>query len=340
QTLNTVFASGDKMDLFFALQFVRYGYVKNKIYTPITQEMLDQYGPNIKKAWTQETWDYLKDADGNYVGIPRNGVLRNYPTWIRTDWLEKYGLAMPTTVEELEEVLQVFHEKKPAGPGTIPLLTGASDSLNHLRYALMGGWVEPGYHKDGGWLDTDGKIKPAELHPGFQDFLAKMNEWYEKGYLFKESFTMNNGALRKLMQTGKCGVVSYWGSGIGIGYEVIKEVDPEAVYVAAPGIKGPAGFIETIQTPADSGWMIYRDSEYPIEILKAIDFQYSSFEQYLVSELGIKDKQWKWADEEQKVYEQIGDRKYFQEYRYAPGLYMEIQGIMKGGREFWVKHMR
>ncbi|MCP4400034.1 MAG: hypothetical protein GY801_22355, partial [bacterium] len=47
-----------------------------------------------------------------------------------------------------------------------------------------------------------------------------------------------------------------------------------------------------------------------------------------------------WADEEQKVYEQIGDRKYFQEYRYAPGLYMEIQGIMKGGREFWVKHMR
>ncbi|MCP4398900.1 MAG: extracellular solute-binding protein, partial [bacterium] len=73
QTLNTVFASGDKMDLFFALQFVRYGYVKNKIYTPITQEMLDQYGPNIKKAWTQETWDYLKDADGNYVGIPRNG---------------------------------------------------------------------------------------------------------------------------------------------------------------------------------------------------------------------------------------------------------------------------
>lgn len=340
EALNMAIAAGEKMDFFYASGFERNGYVKAKLYMPITQEMLDTYAPNAKKMW-EGSWPVMKDNDGNYVAIPRNeAVGRHYPTWIRTDWLDKYGLKMPTTIEELEEVLKVFKEKKPGGPETIPMITGAGDNLNMVRYALMGGWVEPGYSM-GGWLDeADGKVKPAELHPGYKDFLAKMHDWYEKGYIFKESFTMNNSGLRKLMQTGKVGVASYWGSAIGIGYEVVKEVDPEAVYVVVPGIKGPAGWIETTGKSGDNGWMISKDCKNPVELLKAIDFMYSEPEQYVVTELGIKGEQWDWTDESKTVYEQIGDRKYFQDFRFAAGIKVETQVLMKGGREFWVTHMK
>lgn len=83
EALNMAIAAGEKMDFFYASGFERNGYVKAKLYMPITQEMLDSYAPNAKKMW-EGSWPVMKDTDGNYIAIPRNEALhRSYPTWIR-----------------------------------------------------------------------------------------------------------------------------------------------------------------------------------------------------------------------------------------------------------------
>ena len=48
EALNMAIAGGEQMDFFYASGFDRNGYVKAKLYTPITQEMLDTYGPTSK----------------------------------------------------------------------------------------------------------------------------------------------------------------------------------------------------------------------------------------------------------------------------------------------------
>ncbi|UUZ86731.1 extracellular solute-binding protein [Paenibacillus sp. P26] len=148
-------------------------------------DLLDKYGQDIKKAWPQEAWDYMKDKDGKIWGIPRGVPAVHYPIWVRSDWMKKLNLKMPQTIDELEAVLKAFKEQDPDGNGkadTIPMMT----DLNGIKMAFLGGFVENG---NSNWVDpADKKLKPVELAPGFKDFVAKMADWYQKGYIYKESF--------------------------------------------------------------------------------------------------------------------------------------------------------
>jgi len=49
--------------------------------------------------------------------IPRTPDPLYHTYWIRTDWLENLGLEMPTTLDELREVLVAFREQDPDGNG-------------------------------------------------------------------------------------------------------------------------------------------------------------------------------------------------------------------------------
>lgn len=110
----------------------------------------------------------MTDKEGNIYALPRALETTSYPTYIRKDWLDKAGLSIPTTLDELEDVLKVFKEKDFAGNGqTVPLL------MAEFNLGISGGFTEHGY---GYWLDSkDNLIKPAELQPGFKDCIQQMN---------------------------------------------------------------------------------------------------------------------------------------------------------------------
>lgn len=78
-------------------------------------------------------WNGAK-IDGKSYGIPRPRGLYGggeANILIRKDWLDKYNLPVPKTMDELTNALAVFKEKDPAGGGkTIPFTIYGSDGVN------------------------------------------------------------------------------------------------------------------------------------------------------------------------------------------------------------------
>ena len=83
-------------------------------------DLIDEYAPNIKKMLEEDpNFKYQATAeDGNIYNIPLGKELQSSQFyWIRQDWLDKLGLAVPTTVDELHDVLLAFKNNDPNGNG-------------------------------------------------------------------------------------------------------------------------------------------------------------------------------------------------------------------------------
>lgn len=83
-------------------------------------ELIDQYAPNIKRV-LEEHPEYVAGSaasDGKLYFIPNLYEGRaSMGFYIRKDWLDRLGLSIPTTVDELYEVLKAFREQDPNGNG-------------------------------------------------------------------------------------------------------------------------------------------------------------------------------------------------------------------------------
>lgn len=313
EKLNLLLGSNDKLDVFQG-HWDRY---KDAI-IPLN-DLLEEHGPAIKEAWTEENWQSVTDKDGQIWGIPRHTPTAAYPLWIRSDWLDSLNLEMPTTLDELEQVLKAFKENDPDGNGqddTIPLLT----DYEGVTMAFTGGFTEYGYGK---WLDDDGKIKPAELAPGFKEFLEKMADWYQKGYIYKESFSQYD--VVEQLSTNRVGTTATWYSGVTLHTPRIKESIPEMEYALVEGITGPAGVIQSATPGQSTGMLITKKAENPEAIIKLINWQYENLDNHISMQYGLKGEAWDWADEEQFNIETLDGTAYAGEFQLSLGLALETQ---------------
>jgi putative aldouronate transport system substrate-binding protein len=117
---NLLLASGDYPDVFLTdwtaiftqADVMQFG-IKEGILTPITP-YLNDYGFEINKIYEYNpTFKITSTApDGEIYGVARFSECYHcsaYPKmYIRKDWLDKLGLKMPTTTEELRDVLKAF----------------------------------------------------------------------------------------------------------------------------------------------------------------------------------------------------------------------------------------
>lgn len=295
--LNILLASNEPLDVFKGTMAEH--QVKGAA-MPL-DDLLDKYGPNIKKLWPaewgQEAWDALRGPDGKLYAIPELPVLAGDTVVFREDWLNKLGLKVPKTIDEMEAVLQAFKEKDPAGNGqTIPLLT----DLNSLNMALAAGFMDVGYAN---WVDADGKVKPPVLHPGYKDFVTKMADWYKKGYIYKEAFSSNRDKLIELIKQNRVAGAAVWYTTVFGNDALLRQNVPEAKYVVAEELQGPKGYVSSSRGVSRSGYMISKNAQNPEAAIKYINWLQSDLENYLTAFFGIKDKHWRYVDPEKKIIE-------------------------------------
>ncbi|MBQ8639983.1 MAG: extracellular solute-binding protein [Lachnospiraceae bacterium] len=80
-------------------------------------EYLDEL-PNYQAMFTEEQWEtthtYAQNADGNLYYLPTRNIFEVQEVWIyRTGMLDELGMEIPTTTDELYDVLKAFKEKYP-----------------------------------------------------------------------------------------------------------------------------------------------------------------------------------------------------------------------------------
>lgn len=140
-------------------------------------DVFDQYAPNLTKVLDEnEKWakDIATD-DGTYYVFPLLRAERDqcfYGIGYRQDKLDEFGLEVPTTPEELENVLTVFKDNGMECGMTFEyrfLFTGDQG---------YGTDLQSGFGLKSGWYVDDGVVHFGEYEENYYDFLVWMNRLY------------------------------------------------------------------------------------------------------------------------------------------------------------------
>lgn len=294
--LNVLLGSNEPLDIFAGSMAT---HQANGAVRPIG-DLLDKYGSNIRKLWPSD-WkvavDALTTADGKIWGVATGAPVAGNGVLIREDWLKKLNLSMPKTIDEYETVLKAFKDQDPAGSGqTIPLLT----DLPSLQGGFAAGFMDVGY---GNYVDKDGKVKPPQLNPGYRDFVAKMADWYKKGYIFKEAFSSNRTRQIELVKQNRVASGVLWNTVVTANEYLLRQNVPEAKYSLAADLKGPTGNLTTLGGVSTSGIMINKNAKNPEAAIKLIDWVHSDIENYFLLFFGIEGKHWKYTDKSKRIIE-------------------------------------
>lgn len=117
----------------------------------------------------------MMSNDGNWYGLSIQGEFAGL-TYYNKDLFDKYGIAIPTTFDELEAAMQTFEDN-----GVVPLATeGAETATQHIWYQLALSQVE---NRD--WINAyqlyDGDVdwNGPELTYATNTF----DQWVKKGYI-------------------------------------------------------------------------------------------------------------------------------------------------------------
>ncbi|MBP3966677.1 extracellular solute-binding protein [Paenibacillus lignilyticus] len=267
EKLNLIFASGEPYDFItFYNDLALYSdYAQKGALTDLTP-LIDQYGPNIKNAVSQQSMDALK-IDGKLYAIPAPVTHEvGFSILIRTDWLEKVGLSMPTTTDELVTVLKAFKEKDPGGNGdqNVPLtIKGDQAMLENIVGAF--GMPNP-------WNDVNGQLTPRVLDPNYPDYVNYVADLYKQGLLDKEFIINKDATAKEKFASGKAGaIIVHWADIPGLNDALTKVVpDAKFAYVGAlKGPKGQAGF--GAMSGFDRLTFIPKSAEHPVEAIKYIN---------------------------------------------------------------------
>jgi putative aldouronate transport system substrate-binding protein len=192
--VNLMWASSDYPDVAMGLSNTAY-YASQGVFFP-QNSIWRENMPNFMKALEAhpEIELFCQYDDGNIYGFP--GLEENNPEmtngiWIYKPWLDKLGLQMPTTEDELINVLTAFKTRDPNGNGLADEIPFAWDAKSSWTYGTVHGWF--GASKD--WLvrDAGAVYSPAtENYRSYVKFMARLNSL---GLLDPELFTQDTNTF-------------------------------------------------------------------------------------------------------------------------------------------------
>ena len=142
-------------------------------------------------------------ADGNIYCLtmfqPEEWNLTPYRMYINTTWLDNLGLEMPTTTDELYDVLNAFANKDPNGNGTkdeIAVFAYYTDNGggygNNVILPIINSFVFTGTTMSGLTLSEDGKTVIApQTTDGWKEAMRYLNSLTQCGAILPDgSFTV------------------------------------------------------------------------------------------------------------------------------------------------------
>ncbi|MGN7356797.1 extracellular solute-binding protein [Paenibacillus sp. SAF-054] len=195
--LSTWMASGNAPDVILTYSVETFLKFASQGGLAELDESVEKYGQDI-----MVNNKLAMESAGTYDG-KRYAVMSNRPSVggstmkIRADWLEKVGMDVPTTIDELYEVLKAFKEKNPGGVNqVIPYSIPSFDNMVHFGLSLGAGidMAGPGttlYMASGNIVD--GHFVSQIALPEGREYFKFLHKLYKEGLLPKEFITDING---------------------------------------------------------------------------------------------------------------------------------------------------
>jgi putative aldouronate transport system substrate-binding protein len=273
--------SGDydtKFDLVLASGNIPEVIVANNITRPTLQNAVKQGAfwdlapflgdfskyPNLKNNSYKEVWNYMK-TDGGIYGVPRNRPQIDVSLKIRKDWLDKFKLPVPTTLDAYTAALKTIVNGDPDGNGkkdTVGLIgQGFLLADGDGSFLSAFGGLDPVYDKEGGLINK-------QLTSNYTDMVAYFRQLYTDGILAKDFSAIKQTQAEEMYTTGRA---ASYARNIWRDYtfeQGIKKVQPEAEVISLPPMTGPAGISVQLSVPFSGAF--YISKKVPEEKVKQI----------------------------------------------------------------------
>ncbi|UUZ80168.1 extracellular solute-binding protein [Paenibacillus sp. P26] len=224
QKKGTLLASGDVPDLFVGPNVITDADFAQ--FQGLFQDLTDlvkKDAPNVQMMFNDkpETKVIATQPDGKIYGLPK--YQRFWPAsatrqFINKKWLDNLGLKMPTTWDELYDVLVAFKEKDANGNGD------PNDEIPMDWPGGIGGYFNPAVLlgsegitlSDGspqGYYVEDGKVKNFLIDDRFKNLVVFLNKCYAAGLINPEVFTHDYTKYQSIARgTGDTAKVGFtWG---------------------------------------------------------------------------------------------------------------------------------
>lgn len=207
EKLNLLIASGDLPDMMVHNWSSVAGgiemYVEDEIILPLA-DLIDKNMPNLSEYNNQhpEVKKQYSYDNGEIYYIPfirKDAQLKVCEgPQIRMDWLEKLGLEVPTTPDELYNVLKAFKTMDPNGNGKADEIPMSGVSFNKLAHGIGNLLWSFGTTYD--FYLKDGNVKYGIMEDEFKEGLAYITKLYAEGlidpdYLINDRDKMDNKVL-------------------------------------------------------------------------------------------------------------------------------------------------
>lgn len=254
--------------------------ISNVEYFLPLEDLIDQYMPNLKKAF--EEMPALKaistSADGHIYSLPsrmpKRPVACNVPV-INMQWLKNLNLEVPTTIDELEQVLTAFKEQDANGNGDpndeIPF-TGIGLGMDFLTPFGMTDMYGIGY-----LVSEDGTVQYAYTSEAYKEGIKWAHKLYQAGLIDQETFTQD-----QTIRDAKCDdpEISRVGFGYAWSYDAIfrRWMSEYAVIepLAGPdGVKYQQGDVNGLYSVKSNQLSITTACQYPEVVLRWADQFYT-----------------------------------------------------------------
>jgi len=191
--------------------------MNNGIFIPLEEYFEDC--PNITEVLNiGGVRESMTLPDGHIYTIPYvvGEPEATFKPYINQVWLENLGLEMPTTTEELKEVLIAFRDLDANGNGDPTDEIPFSGDPNNLKLAQFAGWFGIDAFNGGSFpyfTMTDGKLQFAANTDAYREFLEYFADLWAEGLLDPELFTQDSSMAKAKAHDDIVGVFLGYGPG-------------------------------------------------------------------------------------------------------------------------------
>ena len=255
QKKNTLFGSGDIPDILISAT-TDSDYVQfDGLFEDLTP-WIEEYGPNIQAMFEAhpDVKALATTMEGKIYGLPawRPADVITRALYINQTWLDNLGLEMPTTWEELKEVLVAFKEQDANGNGDpsdeIPMDAGLIPDTRSPIYLLGSLGIPLSDNATSGYFAEDGVVKNIYVDERMKTLLEFMRDLWGEGLFNNEMFTQDYSKFQSTARgegtTAKVGVSFGWSPSDRFGAELADQ------YVTVPPLKYTAD-----QDESELTWM-------------------------------------------------------------------------------------
>ncbi|SDD03136.1 putative aldouronate transport system substrate-binding protein [Paenibacillus sp. UNCCL117] len=240
QQLSVKIAGGTPPDLFNVSKESMEQYAKQGVLLEIGK-YIDRM-PNVKQKWPADELNKGK-VDGKVYALPKRPLIPiNNTYFIRKDWLDKVGLAVPTNTEELLKVAEAFTYKDPDGNGKQDTfgLTGLQLAGTSPFLPIWSAYGSPGR---GHIMIKNNKPVYSTIEPEFKESLAAIKKFVQAKVVDPEFMANTGTKADEKAYKGQAGInYAHWARMTKeTNVAVYKAVNPNAEWQQMDALTGPGG---------------------------------------------------------------------------------------------------